>query len=64
MFFLFTRKLYLKGEEYSPKMFLPLTRKLYLKWTKFLCNFIAWVRIETICIETALYLNDRCLVAV
>jgi len=52
MFFLFTRKLYLKCEEYSPKMFLLLTRKLYSKSTKFLCNFIAWVRIETICIET------------
>ena len=52
MFFLFTRKLYLKCEEYSPKMFLLFARKLYLKLTKFLCNFIAWVRIETICIET------------
>ena len=52
MLFLFTGKLYLKCEEYSPKMFLLFVRKLYTKLTKFLCNFIAKVRIETICIET------------
>ena len=52
MFFLFTRKLYLKCAEYSPKIFLLLARKRYSKLTKFLCKFIAWVRIETICIET------------
>ena len=56
MFFLFTRKLYLKCEEYSPKMFLLLARKRYSKLTKFLCNFIALVRNE-------LYRNDRFLVA-
>lgn len=56
MFFLFTRKLYLKCEEYSPKMFLLLARKRYSKLTKFLCNFIAWVRND-------LYRNDRFLVA-
>jgi len=26
------------------------TRKLYLKWTKCLCNFTAWVCIETTCL--------------
>ena len=52
MFFLFTRKLFLKCAEYSPKVFPLLARKRYSKLTKFLRNFIAWVRIETICIET------------
>ena len=37
----------LKNEEYSPKMFFLFTRKRYLKWSKFLCNFTPWVRIET-----------------
>ena len=35
-------------------MFFWFTRKLYLKWSKFLCNFIAWV-----CIEATLYQNHR-----
>lgn len=33
-------------------MFFLFTQKLYLKWTKFLCIFTAWVRIEATCIET------------
>ena len=43
----------LKNEKYSPLFFL-LTRKLYLKWSKSLCSFTAWVRIET-----GLDQNDR-----
>ena len=41
------RVLGFKNEEYSPKKFFMFTRKLYLYWSKFLCNFTAWVRIET-----------------
>ena len=36
-----------KNKEYWPKMFFLFMHKLYLKWLKFLCNFIAWVRIES-----------------
>ena len=33
-------------------MFFLFTRKLYWKWKKFWCNFTAWVRLQTTCIET------------
>ena len=38
---------WLKERRYSNKIFFLFTLKLYLKWTKFLCNFTAWVCIET-----------------
>ena len=40
----------LKNEEHSP---------FTLKWRKFWCNFTAWVRIKTTCLETTLNRNDR-----
>ena len=48
-----SRCTWLKEREIFTFFFL-LTRKLYLKWSKSLCSFTAWVRIET-----GLYQNDR-----
>ena len=49
----------LKNKEYLPKIFFLFNFKLYLKWSKFKCNFTAWVHIKRTCIETTLYQNDQ-----